>query len=97
MHKHSRSLIAVEFNVEHVNTFTWNDEPFENLVLARDQKSLIQSLVEAHIASSNQAGKGGSGVFDDFVEGKGRGLVINLFGNPGVGKSLTAEATSERE
>jgi hypothetical protein len=81
-----------------VNTFTWNDEPFKNLVLARDQKSLIQSLVEAHISSSNNGGKGGSGgVFDDFVEGKGRGLVINLFGNPGVGKSLTAEATSERE
>lgn len=69
--------------------FEWNDEPFENLVLPRNQKSLIQSLVEAH--SLDNTG------FDDFVEGKGRGLVINLFGNPGVGKSLTAEATSERE
>ena len=101
---HPFSTHPVEFNVDHVHTFTWNDEPFENLVLARDQKSLIKSLVEAHIAStSSEAGKGqgqGQGerrVFDDFVEGKGRGLVINLFGNPGVGKSLTSEATSERE
>lgn len=69
--------------------FTWNDGAFENLVLPRDQKSLIRSLVEAHGA--------GLASFDDFVEGKGKGLVINLFGNPGVGKSLTAEATSERE
>ena len=93
---HSCSLYLVEFNVDHVHTFKWNDEPFENLVLARDQKSLIKSLVEAHAASTNNGAKVGGVVFDDFVEGKGRGLVINLFGNPGVGKSLTAEATSER-
>ncbi|KLO07072.1 P-loop containing nucleoside triphosphate hydrolase protein [Schizopora paradoxa] len=78
----------MEFLVEDVESFTWNDEPFTNLVLARDQKSLISSLVEAH-AQDN------SGGFDDFVHGKGQGLVINLFGNPGIGKSLTAEATSE--
>ena len=34
--------------------------------------------------------------FDDFVQGKGQGLIINLFGPPGVGKTLSAEATSER-
>ena len=47
---------------------------------------LLQSLVEAHNADSG---------FDDFIEGKGHGLVINLFGPPGVGKTLSAEATSE--
>ncbi|TDL27684.1 P-loop containing nucleoside triphosphate hydrolase protein [Rickenella mellea] len=78
----------LEFIVDHVHTFTWNEEAFENLVLPRDQKSLIRSLVEAHAGAGLER-------FDDFVEGKGKGLVINLFGNPGVGKSLTAEATSE--
>jgi Cdc6-like AAA superfamily ATPase len=50
--------------------------------------------------------------FDDFVEGKGRGLIVLLqyalrfllcpheltrnSGSPGVGKTLTAEAISER-
>lgn len=29
------------------------------------------------------------------MQGKGQGLVINLFGPPGVGKTLSAEATSE--
>lgn len=76
--------------MEDVQSFTWNDEPFTNLVLARDQKSLILSLVEAHSQAISEG-------FDDFVHGKGQGLVINLFGNPGIGKSLTAEATSERE
>ena len=76
------------FNVENVSTFEWSNEPFENLVLPPAQKKLVRSLVETH--SKDSTG------FDDFVKGKGRGLVINLFGNPGVGKSLTAEATSER-
>ncbi|EPQ59805.1 P-loop containing nucleoside triphosphate hydrolase protein, partial [Gloeophyllum trabeum ATCC 11539] len=31
----------------------------------------------------------------DFVPGKGQGLIFNLHGPPGVGKTLTAEATSE--
>lgn len=79
----------MEFNVQLVEDFQWNDEPFDNLVLPSNQKELVKSLVEAHI-------KDESG-FDDFVKGKGRGLIINLFGNPGVGKSLTAEATSECE
>lgn len=81
--------VAVEFNVDNVTRFEWDDEPFENLVLAKDQKELVKSLVEAQTMDNTG--------FDDFVKGKGKGLVINLFGNPGVGKSLTAEATSERE
>lgn len=64
----------------------WNDEAFANLVLPGDRKVLLQSLVEAHNADLG---------FDDFVQGKGHGLVINLFGPPGVGKTLSAEATSE--
>lgn len=64
----------------------WNDEAFANLVLPTSHKSLLQSLVEAH---HHELG------FDDFIRGKGHGLVINLFGPPGVGKTFSAEATSE--
>ncbi|KAH7106087.1 P-loop containing nucleoside triphosphate hydrolase protein [Auriculariales sp. MPI-PUGE-AT-0066] len=77
----------LEFNVEHVKTFTWNDEAFERLVLPPAQKNLIRSLVDSH---RNESIK-----FDDFVEGKGQGLILNLHGKPGIGKTLSAEATSE--
>ena len=76
----------MEFNVALVSPIDWNDEAFRNLVLPAGRKTLLQSLVEAHNADLG---------FDDFVKGKGHGLVINLFGPPGVGKTLSAEATSE--
>ena len=77
---------SVEFNVEKISDIQWNDEAFANLVLPAGRKQLLQSLVEAH---NQDLG------FDDFVQGKGQGLVINLFGPPGCGKTLSAEATSE--
>ena len=66
----------MEFNVERVQDVEWNEEAFANLVIPSGRKSLLQSLVEAH---HKQLG------FDDFIKGKGQGLVINLFGPPGVG------------
>lgn len=80
--------VAVEFIVERVERFEWNDEAFEQLVIPPAHKTVLKTLVESQNA-------GASAKFDDFVSGKGHGLVINLFGNPGTGKSLTAEAMSE--
>ncbi len=81
-------LLTVEFIVERVEHFSWNDEAFEQLVIPAKNKLVLKTLVESHNAGSSRK-------FDDFVTGKGHGLVINLFGNPGTGKSLTAEAMSE--
>ncbi|KAJ7092995.1 P-loop containing nucleoside triphosphate hydrolase protein [Mycena belliarum] len=78
--------IWLEFDVTKVAPVVWNDDAFANLVLPQDRKTLLRSLVEAHHAEAG---------FDDFVKGKGAGLVVNLFGPPGVGKTFSAEATSE--
>ncbi|KAI5116671.1 hypothetical protein M0805_007843 [Coniferiporia weirii] len=78
-------------SVSHVSPIRWNDEPFANLILSGNQKALVRALVETYYASKAVTDTR----FDDFVQGKGQGLVINLFGNPGVGKTLTAEAVSE--
>jgi hypothetical protein len=67
---------SVEFNVEQVQDVDWNEEAFANLIIPSGRKVLLQSLVEAH---HKELG------FDDFIKGKGQGLVINLFGPPGVG------------
>ena len=76
----------------------WNDEPFNNLVLNGNQKTLVKALVDAHYDKNSATGRSLSYArFDDFVQGKGQGLVINLYGNPGVGKTLTAEAMSESQ
>ncbi|KAG6865036.1 hypothetical protein C0991_005528 [Blastosporella zonata] len=76
----------LEFDVEEVQPVEWNEDAFVNLVLPSARKDLLRSLVEAH---HRELG------FDDFIKGKGHGLVINLFGPPGVGKTFSAEATSE--
>jgi hypothetical protein len=67
----------VEFNVEKIKEVDWNTDAFANLVLPSSKKSFLQALVEAHHKDPG---------FDDFVKGKGQGLVVNLFGPPGVGE-----------
>jgi SpoVK/Ycf46/Vps4 family AAA+-type ATPase len=53
-------------------------------VLAPEKKELIRSLV---VDSSSG--------FQDIISGKGGGCIFLLHGEPGVGKTLTAEAVSE--
>ena len=86
--KNAEISVEVELDVEKITEIEWDEDAFRNLIIPKDRKVLLQSLVEAH--------NSGAG-FDDFIKGKGRGLDINLFGPPGVGKTLSAEATSERK
>ena len=73
--------------VEYLVDVNWNDKAFEKLVMQEDRRMLIHGLVKAH--------KQDEETFDDFVQGKGRGLVCLLAGPPGVGKTLTAEVVAE--
>lgn len=57
---------------------------FEQLVLDPERKFIIKSLVE-HSGTS----------FSDIIGGKSGGFIFLLHGPPGVGKTLTAEATAE--
>jgi ATP-dependent Lon protease len=82
----------VTFIVDNVSDIKWQEDAFDQLIIPTRQKNLIRALVETHRSSDSRIN-----AFDDFIAGKGKGLVINLFGPPGVGKTLSAEATSECE
>lgn len=77
-----------EFEVAKISDITWNDGVFPNLMLPEGYKNLILSFVEGQASSK--------GKFDDLIEGKGLGLVMLLAGNPGTGKTLTAEAVADK-
>lgn len=74
--------------VNHVKPIIWNDS-FSNLVLPHQEKDLLLAFAQSKIKSSDFS-------FDDFVDGKGRGIIILLSGSPGVGKTLTAESIAEK-
>ncbi|KAJ6563425.1 hypothetical protein DFH09DRAFT_1477318 [Mycena vulgaris] len=83
--------VEVELNVECVTDIEWDDVAFDQLAIDPDRKILIRGLVKTH-ASLKEARSVG-----DFVAGKGSGLIMNLFGPPGVGETLTMKATNLRK
>ncbi|KAL8396315.1 hypothetical protein RB594_004692 [Gaeumannomyces avenae] len=82
----------LDFYVEHVAEIEWNRRAFDRLVLPEDQKELILAFSESQL---DQTEGGGGKSFDDFIAGKGKGVICLLAGPPGVGKTLTAEAVAE--
>jgi Cdc6-like AAA superfamily ATPase len=88
----------VAFRVTKVKDILWSIHAFDDLVLPPEQKELVSSLIDDYKGdgpTSLDASPGPSS-FNDLVQGKGQGLVINLFGKPGVGKTLTVEAICDR-
>jgi hypothetical protein len=75
------------FPISNLEPVIWNLDAFSKLVMDVRKRSLIHSLVKSH--------RNGAETFDDVVRGKGKGLVGLLSGNPGVGKTLTAEVIAE--
>jgi hypothetical protein len=72
------------FAVNRVSPIEFRDDAFDQLVLAQDKKDLVRALVT-----------NGAGGFSDIISGKGGGCIFLLHGEPGVGKTLTAEAIAE--
>ena len=69
---------------------------FNQLVLPRGHKELVQALVETHSRESRSNERPAeSGPKFDLVKGKGKGLIILCHGVPGVGKTSTAECIAD--
>lgn len=76
-----------KFCVDGISDIEWNEEAFESLVLPNNEKDLLLAFAEGQA--------NGNAKFDDFIQGKGKGIVMLLSGAPGVGKTLTAESVAE--
>ncbi|KAK1240247.1 hypothetical protein MKX08_007689 [Trichoderma sp. CBMAI-0020] len=72
---------------DEIQDVEWNANAFEFLRLEKMTKNLVESLVKGH--------ESGSVSFDDVIEGKGQGLIFLLHGEPGLGKTLTAESVAD--
>lgn len=72
---------------------------FEKLKIPPAHKAMIQSVVWEHFEKKKAQEQGRIRKLEisdqDFIRGKGRGLIILLHGAPGVGKTATAEAVAE--
>ena len=64
--------VWAEFAVAFIDDIQWSDLPFESLVIPLKKKTVLQALVRRHNPEVEDES------FDDFVEGKGKGLIILL-------------------
>jgi len=70
------------FDIDSISDISFDSQAFDALMFPKEQKRQILSLVQVHEDDRLS--------FDDFVKGKGRGMVFLLYGDPGTGKTLTA-------
>ncbi|KAI0454977.1 P-loop containing nucleoside triphosphate hydrolase protein [Xylaria acuta] len=75
------------FSVDNIQDVKFNSDAFDHLLLSPDKKRLISSLVMQHDNEPD--------TFDDYIQGKGKGLIFLLHGPPGVGKTFTAESIAD--
>jgi hypothetical protein len=61
----------VEFAVSDIRNIDWNPESFERLTVPDKQKELIRTVAASHVNRETCS-------FDDFVRGKGQGLLVLL-------------------
>lgn len=81
------------FNIELLTDVDFTDG-WANLVIEKDIKETIVALVENHQRSTKNHMDGSLNSVD-LVRGKGNGLIILLHGEPGVGKTSTAECVAD--
>lgn len=77
----------VQMTVDGLSPIVWDVDAYNKLVLPDDTKKLVKSLVQACRTDTK--------LIKDIISTKGSGVVFVLHGEPGTGKTLTAEAIGE--
>ncbi|KAI7777894.1 hypothetical protein LA080_002946 [Diaporthe eres] len=84
---HGISSLTLILYVDSIGEIEWSSDAFKQLVLPHDYKRIVWAFVEAQISQQDN--------FDDLVRGKGKGFIMLLSGEPGTGKTLTAESVAD--
>ncbi|KAJ3542043.1 hypothetical protein NM208_g4314 [Fusarium decemcellulare] len=88
----------VNADIENLKQPPVMSNPFDELKISTPHKQLIRSVVQDHFDKKSiqreLQTEGLEPMEQDFIRGKGKGLVILLHGAPGVGKTATAEAVA---
>jgi ATPase family associated with various cellular activities (AAA) len=90
-----RSRKWATFAIELLSNVTYNDG-WSNLELPPGHKETVLALVQNHAGGPNSSPPR-TETFEtmDLIRGKGKGLIILLHGEPGVGKTSTAECVAD--
>ncbi|KAE9374033.1 P-loop containing nucleoside triphosphate hydrolase protein [Stipitochalara longipes BDJ] len=88
--KWAQLLVDRLFEPDEADASTFEDK----LQLEDDFKELIKKSVQAHELGKKKDASGRSKALEDFAPEKGKGLILMLYGLPGVGKTLTAESVA---
>lgn len=77
-----------DFNKIEEKSFADRERGLRNLVIPLKYKEILKAMVYRHSATMEKTGTSASKPDHeiDLVRGKGRGLIIFLYGPPGVGK-----------
>ena len=91
-----RSRKWVKLDVSLIEDIEKRGSGFDSLVLPDGHKETLLALVQTHSKGKRlENGLQAESRQMDLVRGKGKGLIILLHGEPGVGKSSTAESVAE--
>ncbi|KAK7956484.1 uncharacterized protein PG986_005706 [Apiospora aurea] len=87
----SRKWVSLDLSLVRpaVNLGNWDD-----LILPSGLKDMVEAVVETHIGRSQSTARVRRAAEVDIVRGKGNGCVVLLHGEPGVGKTSTAECVA---
>lgn len=98
----TRLWVFLDLQIDYWRDIEPNDHAWKELQLPKEHartghKRVLEALVERHFNTKELFARPSDvGLTFDFIEGKGRGLIIMLHGPPGVGKTSTAEAIAEK-
>lgn len=90
----------VPVDVRYMKSLDQRNNEFSHLQLQEIHKQVIQTAVRSHlkrrpIDRQIESGTSATVYTQDFIRGKGRGLLVMLHGEPGTGKTATAEAVAQ--